>query len=103
MSADNWAQCPRCASSGTAKLQAREAAIQASYGVVPVADFDEARRALEAEKAAFERRTPTLREDYEIYGADTGVVTVSYSGHCGECGLRLNFNEEHPIPDWETS
>jgi hypothetical protein len=103
MSADNWAQCPRCTSAGTAKLQAREAAIQASYGVVPVADFDDARRALEADKAAFERRAPTFREDYEIYGADTGVVKVGYSGSCGECGLQLDFTEEHPIPDWKTS
>jgi len=103
VSADNWAQCPRCTSVGSAKLQAHEAAIQASYGVVPVAEFDEARRALEAERDAFERRTPTFREDYEIYGAATGVVTVGYSGHCRECGLQLDFTEEHPIPDWETS
>lgn len=101
MSADNWAQCPRCISIGTAKLEERNAVIQSSYGIVPVADFDEARRTLEADRAAFERRDPTFREDYEIYGAETGTVTVSYSGFCSECGLKLKFTEDHPISEWK--
>lgn len=101
MSADNWAQCPRCTAVGEAKLQARDAAVRASYGKVPVAEFDNARRQLAVDKASFERRDPTFREDYEIYGAETGSITVSYSGECRECGLRLSFTERHPIPDWE--
>jgi len=103
MSADNWAQCPRCASAGLAKLQARGEALQASYGAVPLDEFDAARSALEADRSAFDRRSPTFREDYEIYGAETGVVTVGYSGSCQKCGLELDFTEEHPIPDWKTS
>lgn len=101
MSADNWAQCPRCTAEASAKFEAREVAIQATYGVAPVDEFDAARQSLADDRTAFERRYPTFREDYEICGAETGVITVSYSGHCKECGLELSFKEEHPIPDWK--
>lgn len=102
MSASNWAQCPRCTVRGQLKLRARDAEIQASYGVVPVEDFDEARRALAADTAAFEKRHPTFREDYEIYGAETGSIKVSYGGSCTHCGLSLSFDHDHLIPDWDT-
>lgn len=98
MSADNWAQCPRCTAVGEAKLQKRAVAIQASYGKVPVEEFDAARRLLTDDMAAFEKRTPTFREDYEFYGAESGTVTASYSGGCRECGLSLDFEDSHPIP-----
>jgi len=101
MSADNWAQCPRCAAVATAQFKARDAAIQASYGVVPVHEFDTARAALAADMAAFDKREPTFREDYGIFGAETGTVTVSYGGCCEVCGLSLDFSEQHPIPDWK--
>lgn len=101
MSADNWAKCPRCSAVATAEFQAREVAIQASYGVVPVGEFDAARQALEDDRAAFGQREETFREDYGIHGAETGVVTVSYGGGCSKCGLELSFTEEHPIPDWK--
>jgi hypothetical protein len=42
-----------------------------------------------------------FREDYEIGGAETGTVTVSYRGECQQCGLLLEFKAEHPIPDWQ--
>jgi hypothetical protein len=40
----------------------------------------------------------TFREDYEIYGAETGTVKVYYGGSCENCGLTLNFEHEHEIP-----
>jgi hypothetical protein len=40
----------------------------------------------------------TFREYYEIFGAETGTVGVSYSGRCDECGLRLDFEHAHEIP-----
>jgi len=39
----------------------------------------------------------SFREDYEIYGADEGTVTVSYSGSCTKCRLSLSFEDDHPI------
>jgi hypothetical protein len=35
-----------------------------------------------------------FREDYEFWGAKDGVVKWSYSGHCGECGLGVDFQGE---------
>ena len=103
MSADNWAHCPCCTSVALAEFEAREAAVQASYGVVPVDEFDAARKRLADDKAAFERREPTFREDYEISGAEEGVISVSYSGRCRKCGLNLSFADEHPIPGFEAT
>lgn len=102
MSASNWARCPRCTEQAEADFRARDAAIQASYGQVPVHEFDAARRDLAADRAAFERRPETFREDYEIYGAAEGEIVVDYSGHCEKCGLGLDFKDTHPIPGWRT-
>ena len=98
MSADNWAYCPRCTQRGQAKLDKQATAVQASYGKIPVDEFDEARRQHAAAVLKFGQRERTFREDYEIYGADTGIVMVGYSGSCTKCGLILNFTDTHPIP-----
>lgn len=103
MSADNWAQCPRCEVRGRAELEARETKIRESYGKIPVEQFDADRAALEQDRSDFEKRMPAFREDYEIYGAESGSVTVSYRGKCRDCGLTLQFKEDHPIPDWNVS
>lgn len=102
MSASNWARCPRCTKAGREALAQRNAAVQASYGTVPVEEFDEARRQHAQAVAEFERRDSTFREDYEIFGAEDGVITVEYSGGCRECGLHLSFINKHVIPEWET-
>ena len=102
MSADNWARCPRCAAFTTAEFRKREAAINASYGVVSVQEFDDARKKFAADMAAFENRAHTFREDYEIYGAEDGAITITYSGSCGQCGLSFNFEETRPIPGVES-
>lgn len=101
MSADNWTHCPRCAAVAEEEFRKREAAIHESYGTVPVNEFDKARRKLAEDRANFDAREMTFREDYEIFGADTGTVKVKYSGQCQECGLGLDFTDSHPIPGLE--
>lgn len=100
MSADNWTHCPRCTAREEKRLDLREIDVQALYGTVSVEEFDQARSDLAAERTKFGVRPENFREDYEIYGAKTGTVSVGYSGECQDCGLRLSFQEEHPIPDW---
>jgi hypothetical protein len=40
----------------------------------------------------------TFREDYEIYGAAEGAVTVDYCGDCHVCGLSLSFEYRKALP-----
>jgi hypothetical protein len=102
MSADNWARCPRCAARRTVELERERAKVSELYGKVPVEQFDAARRAFDTAIADEQRAIGhTFREDYEIFGADTGTVTVRYSGNCRMCSLTLNFIQDYPIPDWD--
>lgn len=95
MSADNWAVCPRCVARAKKTEADQLAKVVATYGKIPVAEFDAARATI---KPVRQVDYETFREDYEIHGASGGVVTVDYSGHCSKCGLGLNFKDDHPIP-----
>lgn len=90
MSADNWAICPRCLEGGREAHDEAVQAVMATYGKIPVDEFD-------AKRAALPQLDPekfrTFREDYEFYGADAGEVVADYSGHCSQCGLGVDFSE----------
>lgn len=105
MSADAWSNCPRCIRRTQEVFASRQKELDASYGTVPVEKFLEAREALAKDlqeaARALEGDDRTFREDYEIYGAEDGVITVSYSGECRKCGLKLTFTHEQPIPGVE--
>lgn len=99
MSADNWAVCPKCLDDAQKASDALQAEMDASYGKIPLNEFDELRSRADADIDM--DKITTFREDYEFWGADEGVVHVSYSGHCGVCGTKCNFKEEHlfyPVP-----
>jgi hypothetical protein len=98
VSASNYATCPRCkkALEGTAGILARR--LRDEYGTIPVADYTELQNRLAEATVRAAQPGQTFREDYEIYGAETGTVTVSYGGTCSQCGLELSFTEEHDIP-----
>lgn len=97
MSADNWAKCPRCKANRIKAADAAQAAALAAYGKVDVAEFDRLRAHADELSANVETGTETFREDYEIYGAEEGVVLVGYSGRCTVCGLSLSFEHSHPL------
>lgn len=94
MSASNWATCPRCLARAKKAEAGQLAAVMATYGKVPVEEFDQSRAAI---KPVRESDHKTFREDYEITGAETGEVTVSYGGSCSACGLSLEFESPWPI------
>lgn len=89
MSADNWAICPRCKRRHTEIANQYLAEANDAYDKVSREEW----QALiyKAEGEAENEPSETLREDYEIYGAEYGEVIVSYSGHCNQCGLSLSF------------
>ena len=103
MSADNWARCPRCLQDAENALAAQGAEVDAAYGKVSVEEFDRMRDALyrAREHINGENAYRSFREDYEITGAENGEVEVTYSGECNKCGLKLKFNDSHPIPGVE--
>jgi hypothetical protein len=90
MSASNWAVCPKCIAKARADARAEYRAVMESYGTIPVAEFDAKHAAL---KDPDEGDYETFREDYEIYGAESGEVQVTYSGSCGTCGLNVELRE----------
>lgn len=97
MSADNWAVCPACKRRAEETVVALAEKANAAYGDVPFDEYEQMRAVTEA--AAFERDNlkPTFREDYEITGAETGFVHVSYGGRCQVCRVELTFEVDRPI------
>lgn len=80
MSAENWAQCPRC----TKIFEAERLTL---YGNVP-----EERYPSEVKRVEGAIKAQNLREDYEI-GIDLeGNFYVKYCGHCAFCGFHYEFN-----------
>lgn len=100
MSADNWAICPRCVYNARKEAEERFEAARAAYGNVPAAEYEALRAA--AQVPVDPESFDTFREDYEIYGAEDGTITVTYSGSCNTCGLGLHFRIEKPFYDRET-
>lgn len=95
MSADNWAICPRCQRDHAKTIEAAQEKARAAYGTLPVEEYE--RLAVEAQVIAKSEVERTFREDYEIYGAEDGTIIVSYSGHCQNCNLGLDFKDERPF------
>jgi len=96
VSADNWAVCPTCLAAANAELEELARQIADGYGVLPVEEWDGLRTRLA--QGIDERKLTTFREDYEIYGAEDGVIYVSYSGHCQKCPAGLDFKFAREIP-----
>lgn len=46
---------------------------------------------------------PTFREDYEIYGAETGELIIHYRGRCTVCGLSTEVNDAQVFFDLTSS
>lgn len=92
MSADNWTVCPRCADRAKAESAERLQVAANAYGTVTPEEYG--KLLAEAQMPVDLGDYQTFREDYEFYGAQTGMVTASYSGHCGTCGLGVDFRHE---------
>lgn len=100
MSTSNWADCPRCLRRHKAECarldEERAETLRQAYGEVESATYLEMVNS-PIVYPELKQGGLTFREDYEIYGAETGEVTVSYGGSCDVCELSLEFIEKHPI------
>lgn len=96
MSADNWAACPVCLAKAREAVEAEQEKVRAAYGSLPIAEWDTLRAAAPVFDAdSSEHRT--FREDYEVWGAEEGVVHYSYRGQCASCGACCKFEGSHPV------
>lgn len=84
MSADNWAECPKCYAAGVRDRHAKQQAADRAYGVESPAAY------LKLLEAAKEPVAPaySLREDYIIGTKPDGEFYVSYSARCQKCDFR---------------
>lgn len=105
MSADNWANCPRCIKLDQDEISEMRQNILDQYGKITVEAYEkllvqyhEEMKNLESKHLEYQQsdysKYSTFREDYEFYGAETGTLEISYSGQCTKCGLKLQFKEE---------
>ena len=94
MSADNWAVCPRCHASGASAPKPKPPiygrASEEQYKAFLAGEYQG-----EIAKDAEDERK--MREDYEIFVSEEGVLTVKYSCSCYECGFAFKFSHEEAI------
>ncbi len=84
MSADNWAECPKC--KVELKKKRREL-----YGNVPESEY-----LAELDKIK-NQEVNTMREDYEVYTDASGSFIVSYSCFCEVCKFHFGYEYQQQI------
>lgn len=87
MGADRWSVCPRCFDMATAQMEAARGELAAAYGKVPAEEYERLRKLAETDI----EHDDTVREDWDIYGFDEGVIHVGYLGRCKTCGLEAKI------------
>ncbi len=92
MSADNWANCPKCVEEATKQWKRDKEKLDESYGKVSAERYLEQVRLFP--KSTIYR--VTLREDYNV-GIDGENFCVNYKGTCVECGFKYNFVHKESI------
>lgn len=99
MSASQWSLCPKCDRERLAIFENLQRQVSELYGKVPVEEFDQARAHLEQERVGLESREHyTWREDFRFEGVRGGALHVRYRGGCTVCKLKLEFDEDYPVP-----
>jgi hypothetical protein len=86
MSADNWANCPKCHK----KPVSQDEYAASIYGTVTVSKF---LAMVSAYKPAPEDGMLTLRENYEV-GISEGKFFVNYRASCS-CGFHYEFKRQN--------
>lgn len=96
MSADNWAECPRCMAELAKKNAAELEELAADYGVMPAAEYTQ-KAAEISERHASNITNENLREDYE-YSVNGAGLFFAYYKCCCDCGFSFTFKHEEAVP-----
>ncbi len=94
MSADNWADCPRCRDRAERAKQKQRDELKTLYGKIPSGEYLVAVRKAD-EPPEWEQHT--FREDYEQGITEDGDYFVRYQGQCKICMLAHSFEHETPV------
>jgi hypothetical protein len=92
MSADNWANCPKCYQKPQSALEKVRLNF---YGKVSADEYEGLVAQAKADSKP-EEETP-LREDWDL-GCHEGKFYVSYSASCRSCGWGKSFEHEEKVP-----
>lgn len=92
MSADNWADCPKCKAKALAKQQELYANADNSYGEVLVEEYLELKKKAETFFPHGDY-SEVLREDYGLHIGDDGIFHVVYTADCSKCDFVFVFKE----------
>jgi hypothetical protein len=100
MSANNWAQCPRCYVANRAKAEEKEKLAFESYGKVPPDVFDRLRdeaRNFRKDISEDDVFCATLREDWGLGFTEDSEFYVNYSAACTTCGFKFEYRHEEEV------
>lgn len=97
MSADNWAECPKCRALILRSNEKIEKEISESYGKVSEAEY--VKLVKKRKTAPVDNNGPSLREDHDIGINKHGVLVISYSGSCNRCGFAYNYKHSELVFD----
>lgn len=92
MSADNWAECPKCKMQAKADYMALQEKVKEAYGKVESEEY------LRLVKEAAKEIKPEnqLREDYEL-GISGSEFYVRYGAQCYKCNWSYEFTTDIDI------
>lgn len=101
MSADNWAECPRCIHRAVKEKERKVQECKDAYGKVPAEEYLSMLK--ESEKGI--NVGTLLREDYGFGMGDDGEFVARYSAACQSeiCGFHFEFEHREIVPIEDSS
>ncbi len=94
MSANNYADCPRCIANAKVEQERLAKLAEEQYGKVSPSEY----KKLLSESENMEYPNETLREDWEIKTDRDGEFSVYYGCTCEHCGFSREFKH---VGKWE--
>lgn len=96
MYAMNFLSCPNCRKIEKENDEAEQKKIDDLYGKIPVEEWLKMRD-------EYMNRTPvaaktSLREEFDLFGADAGTFSLNYRCECTVCGMKFSHTCNEPIP-----
>lgn len=96
MNVMNFLACPNCKQIQKDRDSDAQKELDALYGQIPQEEWAAKRdEVMNRESASLK---PSLREQYDLFGADAGKLTLNYRCNCSVCGMSYSYSVEQDIP-----